>query len=64
LKAAAVEWFCGLPAPQGTARDDYGRLVLGDVIVGLNGRPVKSEKDFFDILDSCKVLHDALVTPR
>ncbi|GAB4823866.1 hypothetical protein N2152v2_010912 [Parachlorella kessleri] len=40
---------------QGTSRDDFGRLVLGDVIVGLKGRTVKSEKDLFDILDGCKV---------
>ena len=29
--------------------------MLGDVIVGLNGKTVKSEKDLFDILDNCKV---------
>ena len=36
-------------------RDSYGRLVLGDVIVGINGMPVKKEADLFDVLDSCKV---------
>lgn len=28
-------------------RDGFGRLVLGDVIVGMNGRPVKKEADLF-----------------
>lgn len=36
-------------------RDGYGRLVLGDVIVALNGKPVKSEADLFDVLDGCKI---------
>ncbi|KAI7844815.1 hypothetical protein COHA_001694 [Chlorella ohadii] len=40
---------------QGIVRDGFGRLVLGDVIVGMNGRPVKKEADLFDILDGCKV---------
>ena len=43
------------PLPQGISRDATGRLVLGDVIVGVNGRPVRREGDLFDVLDSCKV---------
>lgn len=39
----------------GISRDATGRLVLGDVIVGVNGRPVHREGDLFDVLDSCKV---------
>jgi hypothetical protein len=32
---------------QGITRDDYGRMSIGDVIVGMNGKPVKSEGDLF-----------------
>ena len=35
------------PGLQGIVRDGYGRLVVGDVIVGLHGKPVKSEADLF-----------------
>lgn len=28
-------------------RDGYGRLVIGDVIVGMNGKPVRKEADLF-----------------
>uniref|UniRef100_A0A1D1ZZT2 PDZ domain-containing protein n=1 Tax=Auxenochlorella protothecoides TaxID=3075 RepID=A0A1D1ZZT2_AUXPR len=40
---------------KGTMRDGFGRVVLGDVIVGVNGRKVANEGDLFDALDSCKV---------
>ena len=40
---------------QGISRDSYGRLVIGDVIVGINGKSVRKEGDLFDVLDSCKV---------
>jgi S1-C subfamily serine protease len=36
---------------KGTYRDASGRLVLGDVITGINGKPVKLQKDLFGILD-------------
>ncbi len=36
-------------------RDDRGRLVLGDIITGFNGKPVKLQKDLFALLDDCKV---------
>lgn len=36
-------------------RDASGRLVLGDIITGLNGKPIKLQKDLFGILDDCKV---------
>jgi hypothetical protein len=29
--------------------------VLGDIITGLNGKPIKLQKDLFGILDDCKV---------
>lgn len=40
---------------QGIVRDGFGRLVIGDVIVAMKGKPVKKEVDLFDILDGCKV---------
>jgi S1-C subfamily serine protease len=40
---------------QGISKDNFGRVVIGDVIVGFNGKPVKSEGDLFDQLDTCKV---------
>lgn len=49
---------------QGTYRDEYGRLRLGDVIVGLNGQPVKSERDLFDVLDGCKVRYILKFSPN
>jgi S1-C subfamily serine protease len=39
---------------QGCTRTQYGDLVVGDIIVGLNGKPVKNYADLFDILDECK----------
>lgn len=46
---------------QGISRDSYGRLILGDVIVGLNGKAIKREVDLFDALDQCKVGEKAVV---
>lgn len=40
---------------KGTSRDDYGRLVLGDIIVAFNGNPVKSASDLYRSLDKCRV---------
>jgi S1-C subfamily serine protease len=40
---------------QGISKDSFGRIIIGDVIVGFNGAPVKSEGDLFDALDKCKV---------
>lgn len=39
----------------GISRDSYGRLVLGDIIVAIDGKPVKNQGDLFDILDQLKV---------
>ncbi len=36
-------------------RNKNGQLVLGDIITGIDSRPVKSQKDLFNILDDCKV---------
>jgi S1-C subfamily serine protease len=40
---------------QGISKDSFGRVVIGDVIVGFNGTVIRSEGDLFDVLDSCKV---------
>ena len=32
-------------------RDQSGRLVLGDIIVGLSGKPIKLQRDLFEALD-------------
>ena len=37
-KQGGPSWKAGL---RGTKRDEYGRLVLGDVIVSFNGSKVK-----------------------
>ena len=39
----------------GISRDGFGRVVIGDVIVGFNGQKVRSEGDLFDALDRSKV---------
>lgn len=39
----------------GISRDSYGRLVLGDIIVAIDGKTVKNQGDLFDILDGLKV---------
>jgi S1-C subfamily serine protease len=39
----------------GISKDGFGRVVIGDVIVGIKGKPVRSERDLFDVLDSCRV---------
>lgn len=40
---------------QGISKDSFGRVMIGDVIVGLNGKPVRKEGDLFEALDNCKV---------
>eukprot|EP00887_Chlorella_sp_A99_P005565 scaffold1.g5565.t1 len=40
---------------EGLRRDGYGRLTVGDVIIGMNGKQVRNEADLFNILDDCKV---------
>lgn len=40
---------------EGIRRDGFGRILIGDVIVGMNGKAVRGENDLFDILDGCKV---------
>eukprot|EP00897_Mesotaenium_endlicherianum_P002228 jgi/Mesen1/2032/ME000148S01124 len=38
-----------------TTRDNYGRLVLGDIITMINGQKVKNGSDLYKILDKCNV---------
>ncbi|KAI0523175.1 hypothetical protein KFK09_005567 [Dendrobium nobile] len=38
-----------------TKRDEYGRLVLGDIITSVNGKKVANGSDLYRILDQCKV---------
>ncbi|CAI7779417.1 unnamed protein product [Closterium sp. NIES-53] len=38
-----------------TTRDSYGRLVLGDIITGIDGNTVRNGSDLYRILDRCKV---------
>ena len=32
-------------------RDESGRVVLGDVITGMDGKPIKLQRELFEILD-------------
>ncbi|KXZ47606.1 hypothetical protein GPECTOR_34g765 [Gonium pectorale] len=45
-------WKAGL---KGSTRDEYGRLVLGDIIVAVNGAKIKNSSDLYRVLDKCKV---------
>jgi S1-C subfamily serine protease len=44
---------------KGTERDDYGRLILGDIITGVNGTPIKQSADLFRLLNR-KAVGDTL----
>lgn len=37
-----------------TYRDSYGRLVLGDIIVGIDGQRIAGMKDLYKVLDDAK----------
>lgn len=39
----------------GTTRDEYGRLVLGDVILGVEGKKIKNASDLYRALDKASV---------
>lgn len=36
---------------RGTFRDESGRLVLGDIIIRIDGRTVATQRDLFEVLD-------------
>jgi len=40
---------------RGTTRDEYGRLVLGDIILEIDGKKVKNASDLYRALDKYKV---------
>lgn len=40
---------------RGAYRDRYGAVVINDIIVGIDGKPVRSIKDMFGVLDTKKV---------
>jgi len=40
---------------QGTYRDKWGRMVLGDVITGLNGHPISNYDQLYNLLSDIKV---------
>ena len=42
---------CWLVEALSACRDAGGRLILGDIIVGLNGKQVKIQRDLFEALD-------------
>ncbi|XP_068637046.1 protease Do-like 1, chloroplastic [Aristolochia californica] len=44
-----------------TKRDAYGRLILGDIIVSVNGKKVNNGSDLYRILDQCKVGDQVIV---
>ncbi|MGQ3285918.1 hypothetical protein, partial [Bosea sp. (in: a-proteobacteria)] len=44
-----------LAGVQPTRRELSGRLLLGDIITGINGRTVRTQKDLFAALDNSKV---------
>ena len=35
-------------------RDQFGQVILGDVIQGINGRKIKIQRDLFEILDDLR----------
>lgn len=35
-------------------RDQYGHVVLGDVIQEINGKTVKTQRDLFEVLDDLR----------
>ncbi|GAX78230.1 hypothetical protein CEUSTIGMA_g5672.t1 [Chlamydomonas eustigma] len=44
----------------------FGRVILGDVITAINGKPIKRQRDLFALLDTCKVGQavDVTLAPR
>ena len=47
---------------RGTRRDDNGRVILGDVIVAVDGKPVRKSRDLYSILEGHKVGDTVTVT--
>lgn len=53
-----------LAGVQPTRRELSGRLLLGDIITGINGRTVRTQKDLFAALDNSQVGDTAEVVVR
>jgi S1-C subfamily serine protease len=47
---------------QGTRSDETGRIVLGDIIVAIDGKPIKNIKDLYAALERHKVGDTVTVT--
>ncbi|GBF98907.1 protease Do-like chloroplastic [Raphidocelis subcapitata] len=45
-------WRAGI---RGTSRDDYGRLVLGDIITRIDGARIRNSSDLYRVLDKAQV---------
>eukprot|EP00878_Enallax_costatus_P007128 GHUV01007471.1.p1 GENE.GHUV01007471.1~~GHUV01007471.1.p1 ORF type:complete len:461 (+),score=99.62 GHUV01007471.1:690-2072(+) len=45
-------WRAGI---RGTSRDEYGRLVLGDIITAINGSKIRNSSDLYKVLDKSTV---------
>jgi S1-C subfamily serine protease len=45
-------WRSGI---RGTSRDEYGRLVLGDIITAINGNKIRNSSDLYRLLDKSRV---------
>ncbi|KAF6157377.1 hypothetical protein GIB67_004315 [Kingdonia uniflora] len=52
---AAPDGPAGKAGLKSTKRDTYGRLILGDIIMSINGKTVTNGSDLYKILDQCKV---------
>jgi S1-C subfamily serine protease len=39
---------------QGTQRDDYGRPMIGDIIIGINGKKISKNSDLVSVLDKLR----------
>lgn len=52
-------WRAGV---RGTQRDEYGRLVLGDIVVAVDGAPVRSSSDLYGALDRSGVGKEMALT--
>jgi S1-C subfamily serine protease len=56
--AMVVRVFPGSPAEaaglKGAQLDEQGHIILGDVIVSIDDKPIKSSKDLFDVLEQYK----------
>lgn len=51
-------WRAGI---RGTSRDEYGRLVLGDIITAINGQKIRNSSDLYKVLDKSTVSLGQLV---